>query len=75
MGTFWIFASVKYNSREELKQSESVNKDVHTALIVRGIISKEEELSEVLQQEHIKISAFSEAKKQLQWTKDTGVAV
>jgi len=46
------------------KTVDSVNKeDVHTALIVRGIIGKEEELNEVLQQKHIKISAFSEAKK------------
>ena len=45
------------------KTVDSKNKeDVHTALFVRGIICKEEELVEVLRQRHIKISVFNETK-------------
>ena len=38
----------------------------------KGIISKEEELDEVLQQRHTKIAVISDTKKKLHGTKDTG---
>jgi Fe-S cluster assembly iron-binding protein IscA len=38
---------------------------------MKGIISKEEELDEVLQQRHTKITVISETTKKLHGTKDT----
>jgi len=46
---------------------DNINKeDVHTALIVSGIIGKEEEFDEVPQQKHLIFPFFSETKKKLQ---------
>jgi hypothetical protein len=49
------------------KSKEEVNAAWH----VKGIISKEEELDEVLKQTHTKIAVIGETKKKLHGTKDT----
>ena len=57
----------RLNKTVDNKSKEEVNAACH----VKGIISKEEELDEVLQQRHTKIVVISETKKKLHATKDT----